>query len=199
VAGDEEVAEEPSRPDVMEDDAKGTRYLRSEWRSVIVPSVVFIALVVLVLFAIYLTRDTGDDHQRLEDVNENANFNLLGHWVPELHAYGSHSHPFNLTLDVGDVLVLTYTTFGPPSGIQVRLQHPLHPTDGINGTGGTEVYASTVGENGSIRFTATEGGAYQVYFWHPGSVVPPGPDDDPDVHITAAISSHLKVTRALRP
>ncbi len=183
----------------MEDDGKGTRYLRSEWRSVVVPSVVFIALVVLVLLVIYLTRDTGDHHQRLEDVNEDENFNLRGHWVPVLRAYGPHSHPINLTLDVGDQLVLTYTTFGPSGGIQVRLQHPLHPTDGVNGTGGTVVYASTVGETGSIRFTATEGGAYQVYFWHPGSVVPPGPDDDPDAHITAAVSSHLKVTRAMRP
>ena len=199
MAGDEKTPEDPTRPDDTEEGGKGTRYSRSEWRSVVVPSVVFIALVVLVLLAIYLTRDTGDHHQRLGDVDESDNFNLLGHWVPELHAYGSHSHPINLSLEVGDQLVLTYTTFGPPGGIQVRLQHPLHPTDGVNGTGGTEVYSSAVGENGSIRFTATEGGAYQVYFWHPGSVVPPGPDDDPDAHIRAAVSSHLKVTRAMRP
>lgn len=199
MAGDEETSEHPPRPDDLEEDEKETRYARHEWRSVVVPSVVFIALVVLVLLAIYLTRDTGDHHQRLGDVDESDNFNLLGHWVPELHAYGSHSHPINLSLEVGDQLVLTYTTFGPPGGIQVRLQHPLHPTDGVNGTGGTEVYSSAVGENGSIRFTATEGGAYQVYFWHPGSVVPPGPDDDPDAHIMVAVSYHLEVTRALRP
>jgi hypothetical protein len=199
VAGDEETYEDPPGPDDVEKDGKGTRYSRSEWRSVVVPSAVFIALVILVLLVIYLTQDTGDDHQRLDDLDESDNFNLLGHWVPELHAYGPYSHPVNLTLEVGDQLVLTYTTFGPPGGIQVRLQHPLHPTDGVNGTGGTEVYSSAVGENGSIRFTAREGGAYQVYFWHPGSVVPPGPSDDPNAHITAAVSYHLQVTRALRP
>jgi hypothetical protein len=199
VADNGETPEDPPRPDDVEEDGKGTGYSRSEWRSVVIPSAVFIALVVLILLVIYLTQDTGDDHQRLDDVDVNENFNLLGHWVPELHAYGSHSHPINLTLEVGDQLILTYSTFGPPGGIQVRLQHPLHPTDGVNGTGGTEVYSSTVGENGSIRFTATEGGAYQVYFWHPGSVVPPGPDDDPNKHITAAVSYHLLVTRALRP
>ncbi|NIT79431.1 MAG: hypothetical protein GWO44_21705 [Thermoplasmata archaeon] len=81
----------------------------------------------------------------------------------------------------------------------MRVQHPLHTSDGMGGAGGTPVYASSVGGNGSIDLFVLEPGAYQVYFWHPGAVQGPGPSDDPDDHTTAAVGYRLIVERGHRP
>jgi hypothetical protein len=160
---------------------------------------VLIVMVVIAIIAWYLVVGTGPDDHRLEDVDEEGSFKLLGRWRQNLTAYGTHSYAVNLTLEEGDVFTLSYSSHGPPEGIQVRLQHPLHPTDGVDGTGGTRVYASSVGGNGTVDLFVEEGGAYQVYFWHPGANRPPGQDDEPDDHITAAVFYHLIVTRAHRP
>jgi hypothetical protein len=108
-------------------------------------------------------------------------------------------YAINITLEKGDSVTLTYSSNGPPGGIQVRLQHPLHPTDGAAGAGGTEVYSSSSGGNGTVGLLVEESGAYQVYFWHPGSVEVPGPGDDPDAHITATVGFRLEIERGLRP
>lgn len=175
------------------------RYRRREWRAALTPALVVLAVVALLVVAWYLVADTGPEAQLLDDVDAEGSFNLLGHWRDGLTAYGSHVHAINLTLESGDELVLSFSSNGPPEGIQVRLQHPLHPTDGTGGAGGTQVFASSTGGNGTIRFFVQEGGAYQVYFWHPGSARPPGAGDDPDDHTTAAVAHHLVVTRAHRP
>ncbi len=173
-------------------------YSRTEWRGAIVPAVVFIALVIALVVAWYLVRDTGPEDLLMEDLDEEGSFTLLGHWRENLTAYGSHVHAINLTLEEGDTLNLTYTSHGPPGGVQVRVQHPLNPADGTGGAGGTRVYASSVGGNGSIDLFVLEPGAYQVYFWHPGAVQEPGPSDDADDHTTAVIGYRLVVDRGRR-
>lgn len=176
-----------------------TPYTRSEWLDVTYPALVLLALVALAVLAWYMLHDTAPDGSGLEDLDETGSFNLLGHWRGEGAPYGTHSWALNLTLDEGDRLTLTYSSNGPPDGIQVRLQHPLHPTDGSNGTGGTMVHASSVGGNGTVELFVSEPGAYQVYFLHPGATKAPGAGDDPDDHTTAAVSYHLAVHRGRRP
>lgn len=165
----------------------------------LLPSLALLAVLALFVSAHLLTLDDGEVHHPLRDVDETGTFNLAGNWVENLTAYGSHSHSINLTMDEGDHLILEFTSFGPAGGIQVRLQHPLHPTDGADGTGGTQVVASTVGENGTLEMTVREPGAYQVYFWNPGAARPPGPGGDPDAHSSAGGSYHLRVERSGRP
>ena len=204
MTGTEEVDREDDaiRSGIVDDEdpvGVGPAYTRSEWRGVLTPAIVLLVVVALVVIAWYLVRDTGPDEQRMDDVDVNGSFNLIGYWMQNLTAYGSHVHAINLTFEEGDILALTYSSHGPPGGIQVRLQHPLHPTDGSDGTGGTKVYASSIGGNGTIDLIIDEGGAYQLYFWHPGSNRSPGEGDDPDDHTTAAVGYHLVVTRAHRP
>lgn len=198
------VAEDGTPPEAeVDDEPFGSdgpkRYTKGEWRSALKPALVLLAVVVILVVAWYLVSDTIPEDQRLDDVDRDGSVNLLGHKRDNLTAYGSHVHAINLTLESGDDLQLSFTSNGPPEGIQVRLQHPLHPSDGSGGAGGTQVFAMSSGGNGTIGFFVEEGGAYQVYFWHPGSARGPGPDDDPDDHITAAVSYHLVVIRAHRP
>ncbi len=178
---------------------EGSAYSREEMTRVVVPSVLSLAMVLMVVTVWYLLMDQGPEEHLLPEVEEEGSFNLVGHWAEGVTAYGPHARSINLTLEEGDVLSLIYTVSGPPGGIHVRLQHPLHPSDGINGTGGTAVHASSVGGNGSIHFLVEQGGAYQVYFWHPGSAQEPGEGDAPDDHVTAAVSYRLTVNRAHRP
>ncbi len=204
VTGTEEVDREDDaiRSGIVDDEdpvGVGPAYTRSEWRAVLTPAIVLLGVVALVVIAWYLVRDTGPDEHRMDDVDVNGSFNLMGYWMQNLTAYGSHVHAINLTLEEGDLLAITYSSNGPPGGIQVRLQHPLHPKDGSGGIGGTRVYASSIGGNGTIDLIVDEDGAYQIYFWHPGSNRSPGEGDDPDDHTTAAIGYHLVVTRAHRP
>jgi len=173
-------------------------YTWGEWRGVIVPALVAVAVMVFAVSAWYVLRDT-EGAQRLDDLETSGSFNLEGYYRDPLTAYGPHARSINLTLEEGDVLELSYLVNGPPDGIQVRLQHPLHPDDGAGGTGGATVLASTVGRNGTLTFSTTEAGAYQVYFWHPGSARPPGAGDDPEIHMTAAVAYDLSVVRAHRP
>ena len=184
-------------PDEVDPD--DSPYSRSEWWAVLIPALMLLAIVSLIVFTWYMLLDTGPDHQPLQDVDEEDTFNLLGHWRRDLTVYGTHVASVNLTLDKGDSLTMTFASHGPPEGIQVRLQHPLHPTDGMNGTGGTMVYATSVGGNGTIVLSIEEPGAYQLYFWHPGATKAPGPGDDPDDHTMAAVTYRLVVIRAHRP
>jgi len=184
----------PERPQVDQ-----TPYSGTEWRAVATPALVLLVVVALAVVCWYMLRDTGPDTQPLEDMDVEGTFDLLGHWRKDLTVYGTHAGAINLTLAQGDTISLTYTSHGPPDGVKVRLQHPFHPTDGANGTGGTMVYASSVGGNGTIDLFVKEPGAYQVYFWHPGSTRALGEGDDPADHTTAAVSYHLVVVRAHRP
>jgi hypothetical protein len=190
-------------PDESEDGSgethDGSIYTRWEWRGAVMPAVFLLVVVVVVVTGWYLLRDTGPDPNRLEDVDESGSFNLQGNWLEEPIAYGSHVHAINLTLERGDILDLSYSSNGPPGGIQVRLQHPLNPDDGTGGIGGTTVFSSTSGGNGTVHLFVELEGAYQLYFWHPGTARPPGDGDDPDDHLTAAVSYHLLVARANRP
>jgi hypothetical protein len=174
-------------------------YTRSEWLGVTYPALLLLGLVALAALGWYMLHDTAPDGSGLEDLEETGTFNLLGHWREDGTPYGTHTWALNLTLDEGDRLTLTYSSHGPPEGIQVRLQHPLHPTDGSNGTGGTKVHASSVGGNATIHLFVSEPGAYQVYFLHPGAYRAPGAGDDPDDHTTAAVSYHLTVHRGRMP
>jgi hypothetical protein len=195
----DEMSVEPRTGSGDATETADTPYTRGEWMDALVPAILVVAVLVLVLVVWYLAGDEGPIEQGLDDVDENGSFNLQGQWVEDLTAYGTQAASINLTLDEGDRLSLSYSAHGPPDGIQVRLQHPLHPSDGANGTGGTRVFASSVGGNGTIELFVQEGGAYQLYFWHPGSTKMPGPDDDPDDHTLAAVSYHLVVIRAHRP
>ena len=197
--GTEEVTETPDADEVDWEDETTAPYTWGEWRGVIVPALVAVAVMVIAVSAWYVLRDTEPEAQRLNDLETSGSFNLLGYYREPLTAYGPHARSINLTLEEGDVLELSYLVNGPPDGIQVRLQHPLHPDDGADGTGGATVHASAVGRNGTLRFSTTEAGAYQVYFWHPGSARPPGAGDDPEVHMTAAVAYDLSVVRAHRP
>jgi hypothetical protein len=178
---------------------RGMAYSRDEWMRVVLPAVLLLAMLLMAATVWSLMKVPGPDEDLLADVDEAGSFNLVGHWTDGVTAYGPHARSVNLTLERGDDLSLVFSSNGPPDGIQVRLQHPLFPTDGANGTGGTRVYASAVGGNGSIHLLVEEEGAYQVYFWHPGSVRGPGEGDDPADHTTAAVSYHLVVARAHRP
>ena len=193
--GEETTAEEDADQEADED----PRYTREEWRAALAPAIVLVSVLVVVVVAWYLVRDTGPEDHLLEDVDDQGSFKLLGAWRENLTAYGPHVRAINLTLEEGDVLALTYSSHGPPDGIQVRLQHPLHPTDGAGGTGGTRVYGSSSGGNGTIDLFVSEPGAYQLYFWHPGSIQAPGEGDDPDDHTTASVGYTLSVIRAHRP
>ncbi len=199
VAGEEKGKDGPQGPELEGAHEDGTRYSRSEWRGAVAPALVFVTLLILVLVAHYLLRDTGSEWHPLDDVDDSGSFDLPGRYEEELTAYGAYAYSINVTLDRSDRLTLSYRSNGPPDGIQVRLQHPLHPTDGIDGTGGAEVFSSSAGGNGSIDFFTREGGAYQVYFWHPGSAREPGPGDDPDIHVTATVTYDLQVIRGHRP
>jgi hypothetical protein len=183
----------------LDDALEGGGYSRGEWRGVLVPTAAVVAVLIISVVAWYLVTDPGPDVQRLEDIDEEGSFKLLGHCWGNSTAYGSHVHAINLTLEEGDTVTLSYTSNGPPDGIQVRLQHPLHPTDGQGGTGGSRVYSSSSGGNGTVGLFVEESGAYQLYFWHPGSILAPGPGDDPDAHITATVGYILEVTRGSRP
>lgn len=174
-------------------------YTRVEWTEVLFPAIIVLVLVIMFATAWYLLGDAEQEEHILEDVNEEGSFNLVGYWSDDPVPYGSQARAINLTLEVGDIVSLDYSAIGPPGGIHVRLQHPLHPQDGANGTGGTTVLASSVGGNGTIDLFVEEGGAYQIYFWHPGSSRPPGEVDDPSDHVTAAVAYRLTVTRANRP
>lgn len=186
-----EVPDEPGRDD--------NPYTGTEWRAVVTPALVVLVVIALAVFSWYALTDSGPDHRPSKDIDDEGTFNLLGHWREDLTVYGTHVGAINLSLDKGDTVTMTYSSHGPPKGIQVRLQHPLHPTDGTDGTGGTIVYASSVGGNGTVNLFIEEPGAYQVYFWHPGSTSAPGVDDDPNDHTTAAVAYHLVVVRAHRP
>lgn len=203
MTGEEDLGEdgvEASVPEGVEwEDETAVPYTWEEWRAVVVPAILVLVLVAVVVLAWSMLRDTGPDVQRLDDIDDSGSFNLLGYYREPLTAYGPHARPVNLTLETGDELVLTFLVNGPPEGIQVRLQDPLHPSDGANSTGGARVHASVVGRDGTLRFTSTDGGAYQVYFWHPGAARPPGTGDDPEAHITAAVAYDLVVVRAHRP
>lgn len=180
------------------DPATDEPYRIQEIRRTFIPGVVLVVLVIVVIVAWWSLRDTGEDLQPLDDIDASDNFNLLGYYVEDLVAYGPYAHAVNLTLARGDRLVLEYTSSGPPGGVQVRLQARQDPSDGVDGAGGAQVVASSVGERGKIELRVEEGGAFQLYFWHPGSARPPGPDDDPDGHVTAAVSYDLRVERAIR-
>jgi hypothetical protein len=183
----------------VSDEEGDGRYTRDEWRGLLVPAAGVVAVLVISVVAWVLLSDPGPDVVRLDDVDERGSINLLGHWRENLTAYGPHAFAINLTLEEGDAVTLTYSSNGPPGGIQVRLQRPLHPSDGEGGTGGTTVHSSSSGVNGTVRLDVEEPGAYQVYIWHPGSARGPGPDDDPDDHTTAAVGYHLVVERGSRP
>jgi hypothetical protein len=174
-------------------------YTRREWWTALAPAIVLLAFIVLLIFAWFMAWDTEPDEHLLGDMDDSGSFNLQGHWVEDPTPYGTHAFAINLTLEEGDALTLDYSAHGPPDGIQVRLQHPLHPKAGVEGTGGSLVYASSVGGNGTIEFFVQDAGAYQVYFWHPGSTKAAGQGDDPDDHTLAAVSYHLVVIRAHRP
>ena len=174
-------------------------YTRRESRGVLAPTLALVAVLALLVIAWHLVRDTGPEDALLGDVDESGSFKLRGHWRENLTAYGPHAHAINLTLEEGDLFILNYGSHGPPDGIQVRLQHPLHPSDGANGSGGTRVFASSAGGNGTLQLSVREAGAFQVYFWHPGSIRAPGEGDDADAHITASVSYDLSVRRAHRP
>jgi hypothetical protein len=197
--GDGEVA---VHADGLEDGAtagKDPPYTKGEWSSALIPVITFLTAVVLVVVSWYLVTDTGTEDPLLDDMDESGSFNLQGQWVEQPKAYGPHTKALNLTLEHGDTLTLTYSAHGPPGGIQVRVQHPLDPSDGVNGTGGARVFASSVGGNGTVDLFVENEGAYQVYFWHPGVTKAPGPDDDPDDHTLAAVGYRLVVNRANRP
>ncbi|UCC93013.1 MAG: hypothetical protein JSW25_10210 [Thermoplasmata archaeon] len=196
--GDGDVAEDG---DVVEQDTEGddAPFTRTEWRNALVPAILLFVVMTVVALAWYLAWDTSPEEHRLSDIDETGTLNLLGQWMEDPTAYGYHAAAINLTLEKGDTITLDYSAHGPPDGIQVRLQHPLHPSDGINGTGGAMVYASSVGGNGTVQLFVTEAGAYQLYFWHPGTTRAPGPGDDPDDHTLAVVGYHLVVVRAHRP
>jgi len=197
--GDDEPFDEvvDDRPQVPDQDVSS--YTRKEWKVVVTPALLLVVVIALIFGAWYMLRDTGPDQPLLKDIDEDGTFNLQGHWREDLTVYGTHARGINITLDKGDTLTLAYSSNGPPDGIHVRLQHPLNPTDGANATGGTMVYASSVGGNGTVDLFIDEPGAYQVYFLHPGSTRAPGPGDDPDDHTLAAVAYHLVVVRAHRP
>ncbi|MCJ2540963.1 MAG: hypothetical protein LN414_06830, partial [Candidatus Thermoplasmatota archaeon] len=77
----------------------GQAYTRSEWRGVLTPAIVLLAVVALVVIAWYLVRDTGPDEHTMDDVDVNGSFNLIGYWMQNLTAYGSHVHAINHTLE----------------------------------------------------------------------------------------------------
>jgi hypothetical protein len=197
-AGGEGAGEGPPMVDTVVWE-EATSYPVPEVRGVLLPALVLLSIVILLLVADHLTDDGGSRLYPLEDVDTSGSFHLAGDYSTEPVAYGPSTHAINLTLNVGDRLVLTYSSFGPSGGIQVRLQHPLSSRDGVNGTGGTEVHSMAAGGNGTMDFLVREGGAYQVYFWHPGSARPPHPGEGADAHSVASVTYTLRVTRGNRP
>jgi hypothetical protein len=175
-------------------DVYGDRYLGRELRAVAIPAVVVLALVIAVAVGWYVTRDTGEEMVPLKDIDSSGAVTLDGAYQPDLSSYGPHVLAINVTLAVGDELLLTFSATGPPDGVQARVQRPLHPGGGE--PGGGEVLASAVGTNGTIDYWAAAEGAFQIYFWHQGSVREGG---EPEEHNPAYLSYELKVFRAHRP
>ena len=181
---------------VVGDQEEAETYTRQELRGIIVPAAVFLVVVGVVIVGLHFILGSWEGHSSLDDVDISGSFTLEGAWRENLTAYGPHAMALNLTLDEGDQVMLTFSSMGPPGGIQVRLQRPLHTGDVGGGQVPTDVVASEAAGNGSLEHTVIEPGAYQVYFWHPGSARDPS---QTEAHLSATVSYHLVVTRAGRP
>jgi hypothetical protein len=150
----------------------------------------------VVIVGLHFILGSWEGHTSREDVDTSGSFTLDGAWRENLTAYGPHVMALNLTLAEGDHVVLTFTSSGPPGGIQARLQRPLHPESFGGGQVPTDVVASEAAVNGSYEHTVVDPGAYQVYFFHPGSARDPS---DVDAHYHATVFYRLAVERAGRP
>jgi hypothetical protein len=190
MAGTEETMapslEEEADWEDVSDEAKV--YTRAEIWSIVFPTLVVVSLVVTIIVGLVIIIGPDDQAHELEDLRTAGSFTLDGVALNGTPLYGPHVWAYNLTLADGDVLSLTYSSTGPPGGIQVRLQHPLHPSQ----VGPVEVHTSAVGANGSLEYTAATAGAYQVYFYHPGAS---RTSDDGDAHQYASVTYTLVVDR----
>jgi hypothetical protein len=171
-------------------------YTGTELRGAVLPAVVFLVVVAVVIVGLYFILGTGEGERPLEDIDMSGSITLDGAWRENLTAYGPHVVAINLTLAEGDEVELSFSSMGPPGGIQVRLQRPLHPESVGGSQVPTDVVASAASGNGSLEHIVVDPGAYQVYFWHPGSARDPS---DGGYHFQASVSYHLVVHRAGRP
>ena len=149
---------------------------------------------VVAILAVHLMQER-EHWEPLDDVELSGSFRLQGAYDADPVPYGPHARAINITLRERDHLVLSFFTGGLESGIQVRVQSPLHP----DGGGAPEVLASSEGTDGTIDLIAKADGAFQMYFWHPGSARPPGTGDDDSLHYPVDVTYDLRIERAMRP
>ncbi len=189
---DEDWTDVPTGDRSPEEEQAG--YTLADLRTVAVPAAVLVTLVVVAILAVHLIRER-EHWEPLDDLELSGSFRLQGPYDADLAPYGPHSRAVNITLRERDHLVLSFFTGGLETGIQVRVQSPLHPVGG----GGPEVLASSEGTDGTIDLIANANGAFQVYFWHPGSARPPGDGDDEALHYPVDVTYDLRIERAMRP
>ncbi len=127
------------------------------------------------------------------DVELLGTVDLRGESVEPYRPFGPHAHAINLTMDVGDVLSVEFTSLN--AQVQVFVQRPLHPLNST--TLPAVVLATSSGTSGLITFEAVEPGAVQVYVVNPAALQPP-PAGMPasEWHIAARVSYTVRVDRA---
>lgn len=195
--GTEELVESTEAPSVpMAAGEYREAYSLKEAIPYIVATVVVLALsVVIILYAVWL-RDVWGTSQGLPgDQTWTGSLELRAEYADPDLPYGRHAFALNVTLQAGDVVTVEVTSIGPVDGVEVFIQHPLHPTNASHAP--VEVWSMGAGPSVTLSLESTEPGVYQVYVLHPGAVRPPPPGVDPfDWHVPAQVTYSISVARA---
>jgi hypothetical protein len=169
--------------------------LREAWPYLAATVIVVVLAIAVILSAAWLRDVWGTTPRPLGDLTRSGTVELRTEDADPPNPYGPHAFALNVTLAAGDVVTVVVTSVGPIDGVEVFIQHPLHPTNASSMP--ATVWSMGAGSQVSLSLEATAPGAYQVYVIHPGAVRPPPLGVDPfDWNVPAQVTYSVMVVRA---